>query len=76
MVIRGKYSLRRLLVKPFACAQPSPQIIWRWKCIQIVVAARQEIMFDDTSAVRRISELEAQNLSVLFGLLSQSIARS
>jgi len=74
VVIRCENPLRHFLVDSLTGAQPPPQIIGSRKAVDIVVTPSQKIVLNDAAAIRRIGELQAQDLGVLFRLL-EPVAR-
>lgn len=73
-VVGRKDALCRLIVNGFARSKALPQVIRRWKTCEVVVTAGQEIVLDDSVAVRGVRELQSQYLGVFLRLL-ESVSR-
>lgn len=76
VVVRGEQSVGSFVIDCLGLAQAAPQIFCTGKVIEVVVAAGQEIVLDDTLAIRRICKLESKDLGVFFRCWRPSPGRS
>ncbi len=70
MVVRSQKLVGNLFrADPFPLGQAAPELLGTRKCVEVSIFSRQGVVLDDLLPVRRIGELEAQDLGILFGLL-------
>src|SRR5438445_13843960 len=69
MVIGSEQPTGGLVIDGLCLPQSLPEILCRGEDIQVIIATRQKIMLDDPLAVRRVGELQAEDLRVFFRLL-------
>jgi hypothetical protein len=58
-----------LRANPLGPGQASPQVLRGWERVEVSILAGQEVVLNDPVSVRRIGELQAEDLRVFLGLL-------